>query len=355
MPRSSSHILSLMTGCVALMLGACATAGTQPTAAERAPAATPAFAPSEAPAADRAAILAMVGDYKVTFDFTETVSFNADYALKDKKVSGAHEVVRVIADEPGFISLQHILVVGHGDALFPVKHWRQDWQYEPAEVLSYKGGNAWAQEDVALADRAGAWSQTVYQVDDSPRYSGVGTWRHDGGAAVWEAAPSWRPLPRRDATTRDDYHVIEAVNRHAITPNGWVHEQDNGKIVLSGGSPELLVHEVGINTYVKNSDYAVHIATDYWAKTQEFWAEVRRLWDELDDETGYYAVTIIGEPEPLYGPLLAVASDFGDGALTLKDAVAEARNTIAEHTTKTRLPLAARLTDPASSEAAASR
>ena len=48
---------------------------------------------------DRGAILAMAGDYRVRFDFTETVPLLAGYQLADEKVSGGFEVVRVIEDE----------------------------------------------------------------------------------------------------------------------------------------------------------------------------------------------------------------------------------------------------------------
>ena len=65
---------------------------------------------------DRQAILAMAGDYQVHFDFTETVPLHEGYKLKDKKLSGGYEVVRVIEDTGDFISLQHILVVGPQDA-----------------------------------------------------------------------------------------------------------------------------------------------------------------------------------------------------------------------------------------------
>jgi len=208
--------------------------------------------------ADRAAILAMAGNYKVKFDFIETVSFDEDYELKDQKISGGHEIVRVIADEGDFISLQHILVVG-GDEKFPVKHWRQDWRYEPESVLVFKGGNTWKNRPVSAAERQGKWSQTVYQVDDAPRYGALGTWSHDEGVSEWTPPSEWRPLPRRDATTRDDYHAVDAVNRHTITPAGWVHEQDNTKLVLTGGAPRALVREIGVNTYTKFDDFEIAI------------------------------------------------------------------------------------------------
>ncbi|MDX1581616.1 MAG: DUF6607 family protein, partial [Alphaproteobacteria bacterium] len=61
---------------------------------------------------DRQAILAMAGNFQVTFDFEETVPLAKGYALKDPKISKGHEIVRVIEDRGDRISLQHILVVG---------------------------------------------------------------------------------------------------------------------------------------------------------------------------------------------------------------------------------------------------
>ena len=138
----------------AIILGGCATVDT--------PAASSASAMSGQEQKkfeqDRQAILAMAGDYHVTFDFIETVSFVEGYDLKDRKLSGGNEIVRVIEDTGDFISLQHILVVG-GDQKFPIKHWRQDWRYEPDEVLTFVGGNAWVARPVSEAERDGAWSQ----------------------------------------------------------------------------------------------------------------------------------------------------------------------------------------------------
>ncbi|MEO1642471.1 MAG: DUF6607 family protein, partial [Pseudomonadota bacterium] len=161
---------------------------------------------------DRTSILAMAGNYRVTFDFTETVSLQSNYEIKDPKISSGYEMVRVLEDTGEFISLQHILLVGSKNDPFVVKHWRQDWQYEPERVLVFLGGNAWGWEDVSKQDSTGAWAQTVYQVDDSPRYGAVGQWTYEDGLAEWTPPREWRPLPRRDMTTRDDYHAINAVN-----------------------------------------------------------------------------------------------------------------------------------------------
>ena len=276
---------------------------------------------------DRESILAMAGDYKVTFDFTETVSFVDGYELKEPKLSGGHESVRVVEDRGDFISLQHLLVVGPDESPFVVKHWRQDWKYEPARVLTFIGGNAWEWQTVSPSERAGTWSQTVYQVDDAPRYGAVGTWTYEDGIAEWTPPQEWRPLPRRDMTTRDDYHAVDAVNRHVITPWGWVHEQDNSKLMLDG-TPQALAREVGINTYRAFDDYPVSAADEYWAGTEAFWAGVRAEWNRIEAEHERFAITIKGETEDLYMPLLELAQEVKAGEMDLEPALETARDVI---------------------------
>ncbi|MEL6729275.1 MAG: DUF6607 family protein [Pseudomonadota bacterium] len=276
---------------------------------------------------DRASILAMSGDYKVTFDFTETVSFVDGYELKEPKISGGHESVRVIEDRGDYISMQHLLVVGPDESPFVVKHWRQDWKYEPARVLTFIGGNAWEWQEVPASERAGTWSQTVYQVDDAPRYGAVGTWTYEDGIAEWTPPQQWRPLPRRDMTTRDDYHAVDAVNRHAITPWGWVHEQDNSKLMLDG-TPQALVREFGINTYRAFDDYPVSAADEYWEGTEAYWAGIRAEWNRIEAEYDRFAITIKGETDALYMPLLSLAMEVQMGDKELEPALEEARNVI---------------------------
>lgn len=281
---------------------------------------------------DRQAILAMAGNYKVTFDFTETVPFIEGYELKEKKISGGHEVVRVVEDTGDFISLQHLLVVGSDDDPFVVKHWRQDWRYEPRRVLIFIGGNAWEWRDAPARQRAGTWSQTVYQVDDAPRYGAVGRWTYEGGIAEWTPPKEWRPLPRRDMTTRDDYHAVDAMNRHVITPWGWVHEQDNSKVILTS-TPTALVREVGVNTYRRFDEFPVEAADEYWAATAAFWAGVRAEWNAIEAANQSFAITIMGETEELYNPLLALAMAVKDGEKDVDQALVEARSVIGEYVT----------------------
>ncbi|MEM7768208.1 MAG: DUF6607 family protein [Pseudomonadota bacterium] len=358
-PRTSFIALA-----AALVLGACATApDPAPEAAPQAAtiepgAATLAAMPSEpAPTdaasfqRDRDSILAMAGDHKVSFDFTETVSFTEGYELKEPKLSGGHESVRVVEDRGDYISLQHLLVVGPDEAPFVVKHWRQDWQYEPERVLVFIGGNAWEWRDVPESERAGTWSQTVYQVDDAPRYGAVAKWTYEDGLAEWQPPQEWRPLPRRDMTTRDDYHTVDAVNRHVITPWGWVHEQDNSKLVLSG-EPHVLAREVGINTYRRFDDYPVAAADTYWDATADFWAGVRAEWTRIEAEHERFAITIKGETEDLYNPLLGLATGVKEGEYALDEALTEARAVIESFVTPDVGQLADRLR-PATTDMAA--
>ncbi|MEO0412220.1 MAG: DUF6607 family protein [Pseudomonadota bacterium] len=282
-------------------------------------------------AADRQAILAMAGNYKVKFDFIETVALAPGYKIKDRKISGGYENVRVLEDTGTTISLQHILVVGEGENSMPIKHWRQDWHYEPATVLTFVGRNTWERRDVPADERAGSWSQIVYQVDDAPRYGAVARWTHEAGVSAWEPAAAWRPLPRRDATTRDDYDVVDAVNRHVITPWGWAHEQDNGKLALRG-EPQLLVREVATNTYVRNDSFNVAIADKYWEDTGAFWAEIRQAWADLEAQYPRFGLTIQGEPEELYMEILGLAQAVQDGEHTSETATVMAKKVITDYT-----------------------
>ena len=54
-------------------------------------------------------------------------------------------------------------------------------------MLAFQGHDDWIVEAVPASEAAGAWSQTVYQVDDSPRYAAVAPWTHDAdGVSTWE-------------------------------------------------------------------------------------------------------------------------------------------------------------------------
>ena len=282
---------------------------------------------------DRQSILAMAGDYRVRFSFDETVPFVVDYEPLEPKVSGGHESVRVITNEERFIQLQHLLVAEHEGQTFVIKHWRQDWVYEPEAVLVYDRRNYWTLADVGASERSGTWSQTVWQTDDSPRYGGVGRWNYDNGRALWTSGPTARPLARRDAIRNPPYERYLSINRHALTPTGWVHEQDNEKLGTRDGQLVAIVHEDGVNTYDHFDGYSVAAADAYWNDTQEYWAGVRAAWDEAIARRRGVWVEEEAQAGAVTGPtLMGLADRIHAGELATAPALADARTAITQAT-----------------------
>ncbi|MCW5760493.1 MAG: hypothetical protein KIS90_12065 [Phenylobacterium sp.] len=290
-----------------------------------------AHAAGKPPEQDRQSILGMAGDYRVRFDMRETTPFVDDYTPLDPKRSGGYESVRVIEDRGDVISLQHLLVVEDEDEKpVIVKHWRQDWTWQPAKVVVYESSGRWTLKPVSAAERKGAWSQTVWQTDDSPRYGGVGRWTYDHGVAKWQSGPTLRPLARRDAVRHPAYTWYVGVNRHALTPKGWVHEQDNAKVGVRDGKPVTYVHEVVVNTYEKFNGYPVAAADDYWARTKGYWADVRTAWDAAIAKDGGVRVTEEAQNGSVTGPkLMGLADEIAEGKMDVAKASAEAKALIA--------------------------
>lgn len=222
----------------------------------------------------RQAILKMAGEYEVDFRFEEIYAAKEGYELKPDELSKADETVIVLENSPNKISLQHLLVArGH-----VVKHWRQDWEYEPKKMWKYIGNYQWKKVELSEQESKGKWLQTVWQVDDSPRYAGLGHWTSDHGIESWTSEDTLRPLPRRELTTRDDYDTLIGVNRQAISANGWVHEQTNIKYDSKTNQP--IARELGVNTYVKVKGADFKPAYEYWEKNKNYWSQVRTTWDQ---------------------------------------------------------------------------
>ncbi|MBB4797896.1 hypothetical protein HNP32_001620 [Brevundimonas bullata] len=311
----------------AILIAAALLAGAAPAAAAPAQTASSVTAPASAFEQDRQSILAQAGQYRVHFDMRENVSFNADYDPMEGKLSGGSEIVRVVYDQGDRISLQHILVMEHEGKAIVIKHWRQDWVYQPEAVLAYVGANEWALTPVTADQRAGAWSQTVWQTDDSPRYGGVGRWTYANGMKVWTSEPTWRPLARRDAVLNPVYDRYLGTNRHALTPNGWVHIQDNMKMNgRAGGEPIAIVQEDVINTYDRSTSYSPKAGDDYWAATQEYWAAVRDAWDAAIAVSGRVYVEEEAQTGVVTGPpLMELAQRIQDGEITTEAAIIQGR------------------------------
>ena len=158
------------------------------------------------------------------------------------------------------------------------------------------------------------WTQKVFQVDDSPRYSCAAPWVTWGNQAYWEC-DSWNPLPRREFSQRDDYNVLQRRNRHQLTPYGWVHEQDNIKLIAKNGKfVEALVKEKGENTYEKVDDSLCEPQKKWWKKTRPVWNEIQSAWRDI-----YAQSSILRLKGELYGSKLwQKLFEFADKAVEEK-------------------------------------
>jgi hypothetical protein len=324
---NSSHLLSIATLC-SILLAACAAPAPRAPAAAPAPKPLAETAPAEyiAPCnalpndaksvfdCDRKSILAMAGEFRVRFAFDETAALAPGYVPHAPQRSGGTELVEVIADSGETIALQHILVMKMGDDLHVIKHWRQDWHYQPKTVLRFLGNGLFRSEPVAETDARGAWSQVVYEVDDAPRYAGIGRWAHGDGVDAWTSDLTLRPLPRREYSKRKDYQALEAINRHTLTPAGWVHEQDNTKIVIdSDGVRHAVARERGINSYTRISDFDFSAGRDYWEKTKAYWADVRAEWERGFSAQSSFVLSPEPNGEPRIMELFEQAERAGKG------------------------------------------
>lgn len=255
---------------------------------------------------DVQSIKAMTGCYQVTFNFAETFSPNKEYEKKKNYKSGALEWITVADEAPGKIALQHLLIVnpkGEGkDAI--VKHWRQDWLYENTDLYVFDKENHWKYKKLNPNEVKGQWTQVVYQVDDAPRYSGSGSWVHIDGKNYWESNAD-APLPRREYTTRNDYNVLNRNNRHEIYSWGWLHNQDNKKLLRTDGQEDQVIsEEKGLEYYKKVEDGKCTIAQNYWKEYAPLWKAVRTIWDERLAKKANLEVKKDTKDTYLYEPLM---------------------------------------------------
>lgn len=279
---------------------------------------------------DRQAILAMAGPYRTTFDFLETVGYVPGFKPDKPYQSWGTEYVYVVEDKKDFISLQHIMVMffQQGDKVqgpMVMKHWRQDWQYEKRELLTYVGNNRWQRQTLPRGEIKGTWAQAVYQVDDSPRYESFGRWEHKANFSTWQSQLTWRPLPRREHSVRSDYQVLEGYNRHTILPDGWVQEEENYKLKLTAqGEPAAdmpyLAKELGVNRYQRIKDFDFSAGDDYWQKTGQFWQIVREEWQKIIREKKAFQLRDEVDGQALFMPFFAYAENTdGKTAKEMRD------------------------------------
>lgn len=232
---------------------------------------------------DLKAIKSMCGCYEVGFNFVETFNYSnaPTYQASKPKKTRALEWVQLVKENKNVVVMQHLLLAGPRENKHIIKHWRQDWLYENRDFYLYNADNKWSFVRRSAKEVVGQWTQKVYQVDDSPRYEGSASWVHVDGKSYWENTAT-APLPRREATTRNDYNLTIRGNRHELTDYGWVHDQDNKKVIRKPGNEDvILAEEKGLNTYTKVDDSRCKAAAEWWVENSAVWSNVREGWGKI--------------------------------------------------------------------------
>jgi hypothetical protein len=231
---------------------------------------------------DRDAINKMCGCFEIEFNFKETFQRidDEEYVSSKEYRSFALELAIPIVNENKKISIQHLLIVGPPNNQSVIKHWRQDWVYQNQDLYTYDTKNKWNYTQMSKKAVKGQWTQKVFQVDDSPRYEGSSTWVHVDGKSYWENT-SYAPLPRREYSKRNDYNIMLRTNRHEITDSGWVHDQDNKKILKKEGEEILLAEEKGLSPYKRVSSKKCAKALEWWVNNEEKWSSIRSEWETV--------------------------------------------------------------------------
>jgi len=256
---------------------------------------TGAAAFSQAPAGKQS-IEKLCGCYNIEFKYAETFSPDTAYKFHPRDYSYATELALPIEVTDTKISIQHLLLIS--DDMI-IKHWREDWVYEPTTLLHYEGDKHWVKDELKPQESKGKWAQTVWEVDDAPRYQGMGTWVSSGDKTYWENTTN-APLPRREYTVRSDYNILKRGNRIALTDAGWVHEQDNEKLLRAGGKDKLIAQEKGYNIYTRTKDSECAAAKAYWEKNKAFWETVRAQWQQTLAKNPQLTLKTKADGKPMY-------------------------------------------------------
>ncbi|MEM0998806.1 MAG: DUF6607 family protein [Bacteroidota bacterium] len=266
---------------------------------------------AEKKAKDVAAIKSMCGCHSITFDYAETFPVDTAYKLHEPYHAAANaEWIFVDEETEDRLVIQHLLIVG-GNMI--IKHWRQDWVYEETDHYQFDGDLSWKYTKLPQDAVAGQWTQLVTQVDDSPRYVGSATWVHVDGKSYWENT-SDAPLPRREFSKRSDYNVMRRKNRHQITDYGWLHDQDNVKILRKDGQDTPLVAEKGRNMYTRRADSDCEVAQKWWKKHRDFWRLVRAEWEDIYSQNDNLYMHLKIDEQKMYEKMFALDMEMAPNA-----------------------------------------
>jgi hypothetical protein len=274
---------------------------------------------------DRKSIEKLCGCYEVEFKYAETFSPDTSYKFHARdEINGGLELILPIEVSDKKMVLQHLLVIT--DSMI-IKHWREDWTYENPTLFRYQGNKVWTKEQLKPGQVKGKWTQSVWEVSDAPRYQGASEWIQTDGKTFWQNT-SDAPLPRREYSVRNDYNILKRTNRIILNNDGWVHEQDNQKIIRNKGADKLLAEEKGINSYKKVEDGKCAAAKAYWEKNKQYWTKVRAVWEEWLSSHSSVALKDNVDGKPLHQHLTDLATEFAKGKVKAQDIEARIKTSL---------------------------
>lgn len=254
----------------------------------------------------------LCGCFDVEFKYAETFSPNENYKFHEREtISGGLELVFPVEASDKKIVLQHLLVIT--DKVI-IKHWREDWTYENPIIWKYQGDKTWKKEIQKPEAVKGKWTQSIWEVSDEPRYQGTSEWVNVNGQNIWQSTTD-APLPRREYSKRSDYNLLNRTNRIIITDTGYLHDQDNRKIIKENSSENLLVEEKGMNRYKKLDETTCNAAKVWWEKNKIYWEKVRAIWEEKIANISTIKLETKVNDKVLHEYLMAQAKEYGEGKI----------------------------------------
>ncbi len=254
----------------------------------------------------------LCGCFNVEFKYAETFSPDENYKFHDREtIDGGLELVFPVEVSDKKIALQHLLVIT--DKVI-IKHWREDWSYENPVIWKYQGNKTWKREMLSAAAVKGKWTQSIWEVSDEPRYQGTSEWMNVNGQKFWLSTTD-APLPRREYSVRSDYNLLNRTNRIIINDSGYLHEQDNKKIIMENGARKLLVEEKGINRYVRTNEATCNAAKLWWEKNKFYWEKVRTIWEAKIANINTIKMQTKVNDKVLHEYLMVQAKEYAEGKI----------------------------------------
>ncbi len=258
----------------------------------------------------------LCGCFEVAFKYAETFAPDVNYKFHEREeIGGTAELALPIEVSDKKIVIQHLLVVSPTTI---VKHWREEWTYENPTIWKYKGDRVWVKETQPIEQVKGKWTQSVWEVADEPRYQGLSQFVNLDGKIIWQNTTD-APLPRREYSVRSDYNILKRTNRMNITDSGYLHEQDNQKIIRTNGIDKLLVEEKGLNSYKRINEKECAAAKAYWEKNSAYWQKVRKVWADYISTHNSISLKSKIDGKLLHEYLLGQAKDYLDKKITEAD------------------------------------